>query len=386
MMEKREGGCSRRERLEVMATALVPAALGKAAPATILAGRLSWLAPALALPVGLGLCPVWERLGKRDLSRGLEEAFGKAGGGVTAWLYLLWALVLLADAARRYSERLLTVSEGEGARWLFLLSALGLCLWLGRGCGERFARAGRLLFLAVGATLGAVLLLALPGIDGQNLWPPEGADWRQLPGAGALCLSLGGYGIYALCLPRREEDEAKRVWPWAAGGGAVLAALLFIVVGTFGPTLTGGMREPFLFLLEGVQVPGAFRRGEAGLIAVLALADLVLLTLLGRGATALWQRLIPVFPGLGWIPVTAAFALAGILPGLEQGWAWLAAAVPAGNLIFGVLLPVLSVLTIQARERKKRRTTCSGRDDKGEADVAVKPDGKKSGGENEKKC
>ncbi len=386
MKQEGKNGCSRRERLEVTAVALVPAALGIVAPTVMLAGRLSWLAPALALPVGLGLCPVWGRLGRQDLSRGLEEAFGRVGGRLIETFYFLWALALLADAARRYAERLLTISEGEGVRWIFLLSAFGLCLWLSRGSGGTFARTGRLFFLAVGVTMGGILLLALPGMDWQNLWPPEGADWRELPGSAALCLSLGGYGVYALCLPRREGDGMKETWPWAAGGCAALAALLFVVVGAFGPVLAGQMGDPFLFLLEGVQVPGAFRRGEAGLIAVLALADLVLLTLLSRGAAALWKGLVPVFPGLGWLLVAAAFALSGVLPSLGRGWGRLAAEVPVGNLIFGVLLPVLSVLTIKVRERRKREATFCGGKSRKEVNVAVKPDGKKSSGENEKKC
>jgi len=379
-------GCSRRERLEVTAAALVPAALGLLGPAVMLAGRVSWLGPALALPVGLCLCPVWGRLGRESLDRGLEEAFGRAGGKLAELLYLLWALALLTDAARRYSQRLLTVSQGEGARWLFLLAALGLCLWLGRGDGAAFARTGRLFFLAVGAALGLILLLALPGADWKNLWPPAGMDWRELPGSGALCLSLAGYGVYALLLPRREGDGLNRTWPWAAWGCGVLGALLFIVVGVFGPALTWQLEDPFLSLLEGVQVPGAFRRGEAGLVAVLALADIVLLALLSRGATALWRELVPVFPGLGWIPVGAAFILAGVLPGLGQAWGQLVAAVPAGNLILGVLLPVLAVLTIEVRERRKKRATFCGGNFVGKADVAVKPGKEKSCGENEKKC
>lgn len=354
MKQEQNGGCSRRERLEVTAAALIPAALGLLGPTIMLAGRVSWLAPALALPVGVLLCRVWGRLGERDLSQGLEEAFGQKAGKLIQLLYLLWAVALLIDAARRYSERLLAVSEGEGARWLFLLSALGLCLWLGRGSGEVFARTGRLFFLVVGVTLAAILVLALPGVDWKNLWPTERTDWRELPGSGALCLSLGGYGVYALCLPRREGDGIKETWPWAIWGCGIFAALLFIVVGVFGPALGGRLREPFLYLLEGVQVPGAFRRGEAGLITVLALADLVLLTLLSRGCIVLWQRLVPVFPGLGWLLPGAAFALAGVAPDRWRVWGQLWAALPAGNLVLGVLLPAFAVLTIKTRGGRKK--------------------------------
>ena len=386
MKQEIKSGCSRRERLETAAVALFPAALGLLAPMVMLAGRLAWLSPVLALPLGLGLRPVWERLGEKDLGRGLEEAFGRLGGKLSSVLYFFWALALLVDAARRYSERLLTISEGEKVRWLFLLSALILCLWLGRGNGGIFVRTGRLFLLAVGVTAGIILLLALPGVEWRNLWPPEQADWRELPGAAALCLSLAGYGVYVLCLSRQKGKSVGKHWHWTAGGCAALAAVLFIIVGTFGPTLTGQLGDPFLFLLEGVRVPGAFRRGGAGLVAVLALADLALLTLLSRGAMTLWRGLISAFSGLAWAPVAAAFVLAGILPGWGRAWGRLAAIIPVGNLIFGILLPVLSVLTIRVREHRKKQATFCGNKFKEKADVAVKQGGKKSGKENEKKC
>lgn len=384
MREGGQGGCSRRERLEVTAAALVPAALGLLAPSAALAGRLSWLAPVLALPVGLCLGPVWARLGERDLGGGLREAYGGGGGRLAVVLYLLWALVLLADAARRYTERLLTIYEGEEVRWLCLLAALGLCLWLGRGRGTAFARGGRCFFLAVGATLGIILLLALPGVEWKNLWPPEGRDWWGLPGAAALSLSLAGYGVYALCLTGQGGQEGRR--SWAPLGCGALAALLLVVVGTFGPALASGLKDPFLYLLEGVRVPGAFRRGEAGLIALLALGDLVLLTLLSRGAVTLWREAVPLFPGLGWVPAAAALLLAGALPGMGRTWGWLPGILPRGNLFFGVLLPVLSVLTIEVRKARKRKAIFSGAKSEEKADVAVKGPGKKSGEENEKKC
>lgn len=385
-MVKTSGGCSRRERLEVAAAALIPAGLGLLGPAILLAGRLSWLGPLLALPVGLCLGPVWRRLGERDLPAGLRAAFGRVGGKAAALLYFLWALALLADAARRYSERLLTISEGEGVRWFFLVTALALCLWLGRGDGAVLARSGQLFAMAVLATLGGALLLSLPGVDWMNLWPPEGTEWQGLPGSGALCLSLTGYGIYVLCLPRQRERDGGKTWPWAAWGCGLYAALLFIVVGTFGPALAGRMGEPFLYLLEGVQVPGAFQRGEAGLVALLTLADLALLTVLSRGSMALWRELAPPFSGAGCLPVGAAFALAGVLPGLGRAWGWLAAILPRGNLLLGVLLPVFAVLTIRFRESQKSWTTFCGEERKEEADVAVKPGDKKSNEENEKKC
>lgn len=371
MNGERRRGCSRRERLELTAAALVPAALGLLGRAVDRGGRVSWLGPLAALPVGLFLCYAWNRLGERDLGGGLEGAFGRWGGRAAEVLYLLWAAVLLAECGARYAQRFQTLFEGEGTRWLFLGTALVLCLWLGRGEGAVLARTGRIFFLAVWVTLGLVLLLALPGVDWRNLWPPERTDWAGLPRSGGLCLSLAGYGVYALCLPHAPERNGEKGWPWAVWGCGALGAALLLVTGTFGPALAAEMEEPFFFLLEGVRVPGAFRRGEAALAAVLALGDVTLLALLTRGCETLWGDLAPGPRWGGAALAAAGFWAAGMLPGREVVWAGLEKAVPVGNLVLDVLLPAFAVLTRRFRERRKKGAIFCGGKPEDQEDVAV---------------
>lgn len=385
MSRKTVGCCSRRERLEVMAAALTPAALVALTPAVRAAGRLGWLCPILALPVGLWLCFVWRRLGEKGLCRGLEEAFGSFGGKAVQIFYLLWGLLLLCHSGERYAGRLLIVFEGEGARWFFLTAALALSLWLGREPGAAFARAGRIFFLAALVMVGAALLLALPGVDWRNLWPPERTDWQGLALGGGWMLSLSGYGVYALSLSRRREEEV-RSWPWTVWGCGLLAALTLVVTGAFGPTLAGRMKEPFLYLLEGVQVPGVFRRGEAALAAVLTLGDLVLLTLLVRGCVSLWRRVVPVWPWGGGVLAAGSLLVAGLLPGWGNAEAWLTRWLPAGNLMAGVVIPTLGIFLKKGKKKESERPIFSVEKELDKADVAEKEEGKKSCIKNEKKC
>lgn len=358
MNGKHNGGVSRRERLALIVTALVPGTLGILGLFTASAGRLGWLGPVIALPVGLLLRRVWESLGERELLLGLESALGKGLGKCLEALYLLWALFLMAERAGGYARRLMTTVEGEPTRWLFLGVAVVLGLWLSRGQGVALARAGKLFFLATTVVLGIALLLTLPGVDWKNLWPPRSGDPAGLPVAAVTALSLSGYGVYALCLPRGGEDQTRPI-AWTTWSCLILTGLTLAVVGAFGPALTARVEEPFLLLLQGVMVPGAFQRGEAALIMALSLADWLLLALLAWGCKSLWRALTGLDRGSGWMAAGAILA-AGLLPrwpGLQNEMTKMAV---WGNLIFGVGIPTFAVLTKKGKRKPKGEAIFSG--------------------------
>lgn len=369
------------QRRSLTLTALLPAALGLLGPLCS-AGRLSWLGPVLALPAGLWLCLLWRELGREGLPLALEGAFGRWFGRAAQLGYLLWALALLCGSAQKYAHRLGRLLPGTER--FFLLSALAVCLWLSRGREEIFARTGRLFFLMTAVALLVALALAVPGLDWRNLWPPEWDDLVGIPYSALLGLSLAGYGVYALCLPCREEG--RNCFGGAVWGCAALAWLLLTVVGTFGPKLAGSLDEPFLMALQGVEVPGAFRRGEAALAAALTLADFALLALLGRSCRSLWERAVSRGWAWGGYVLPALAILAAGLLGKGGGWRQGADWLPAGNLIFGVVIPALAVLGQKVRRSKKEQPIFSAPKMAEKADVGGKIAGKKSRKENQKKC
>lgn len=365
-------GMSGRQRGPLLLCALLPAALGLLR-SLCSAGRLSWLGPVLALPAGLWLCLLWRELGREGLPLGLERAFGRGFGKLAQLLYLLWALALLAESARIYAHRLGRLLPG--AEWFFLLAALAVSLWLARGRDAAFGRAGRIFFLAVAAALVFALALAVPGLDWKNLWPPERGDLVGVAYSALLCLSLAGYGVFALCLPCREEGKG---WGWAVWGGAALAWLLLTVVGSFGPRLAAELDQPFLMALQGVEVPGAFRRGEAALAAALTLADFALLALLSRGCSSLWERAAGKRGGWGGYALAAAAFLAAGTLGKSGLWRPVSEWFPAGNLVFGVVIPALAVLGRKVRETKNSPPIFSAPKTAEKADVGGKMTDKKS--------
>lgn len=361
-----------RGRAPLLWTALAAGGLGLLGPALTQGGRLSWLGPLVCLPLALGVGWLWRKMG--DLPAGMERAFGPPALA----LYYLWSLVLLTESAIGYARRLVATLPGDSP-WLFLAAAALLCPWLCRGDGRVALRAGRLFFGAVAVVLTLAAVLSLPGLRWENLWPMEEAAVSGLPASALLWLSLAGYGVYGLCLPGADlSQEEGRVWPWGVAVCCLLAGLLLALTGSFGWALAGGRAEPILLLLEGVQVPGVFRHGEAALEGGLALADLTLMTVLMYGAKALWGRLLPRRSSRwGLIPAAGAILAAGLLP--DGWWAVLGERVaPAGNLLFGAVGPALALLTIRRRKGQGGGATFCDRGTAEKADVGGMGTGKKS--------
>lgn len=321
------------ERGRVTAVALVPVMLGLVAPLCEKAGRLAWLAPVLALPVGAVLFRLWRRAAGRTLPELLEAGFGRRDGKVVQLLYIMWGHILLTESARRYARRLSALAGGENVRWLYLVVGLLLALWLGRD-GKRLLRAGRLFFDTVAAVLAVTVVLSLPKVDWKRLYPPDGADWAGLPEGALLVAALAGYAVFGLCLPGGE-----RTGRWTLMGCGTLAVLTAVAVGMFGPALAARMEEPFLLLFES---------GGAILSAVVALADLALFAFLVRGCGSLWEGLLD---GRGrWGEITlemGALLGAGLFPAAEVGesvFLW-------GGVLMGIVLPGVVVFTGEVTER-----------------------------------
>ena len=342
-----------------MLAALIPGMLALLGPLAAAAGGLAWLCPVAALPVGLLLCKVWEPLGVEGLPRGLGSAFGPWVGKILMGAYLGWSVVLLVWAAGRYADRWMSVTPNEEARWLILAVGLGLCLWLGRGKGVALVRAGEVFLLWAGAALAFALLLSLPALDWKNLWPPEGAHWAGIPAGLAAVLSLNGLGIYGLCLP--AGDAAGGSFRKTIAGCGVFGWLILTVIGALGPALAARGEEPFLLLLQGVAVPGAFRRGEAALMAALTLADWGLLSLLIWAGRSLWRELDPGLKGWGyWLPAAGAFLAAGVFSKQELQGALFENWLVIGNLIFGIGVPTAAFLLKWGKRSMEKNATCSG--------------------------
>jgi len=334
------------QRRMLLLTALLPAAVNLLQAPVAAAGDLAWICPLIALPVGYALCKSVEHV------RGWQE-----GSKITAVLCLVWGLVLLFFSAASYSHRLLLGLNGSGNRPLFLIVSLLLVLYLNRS-DNVLLRTAKLFFPTVMCALGIVVVVALPAIQWDNLWPLD-AQWSGMRGVVGLVagtgqvISLAGYAIFTCLLgtpqahsqPNGAEDTDKTISEveptektsglfWMMAGGGVLAVLLLILLGAFGVHLTLRMDEPFLYLMGGAGLAGGFHRGEAVLMTLIAVGDLTLLALLARICAKTWERLCSPSGRYTWLPVSAALLGAIFLPDGKVPVVWERVVLPIGNLLF----------------------------------------------------
>lgn len=308
------------------------------------AGSAAWLCPLLAGAAAAGLALLAGR-GNRaapDLCRRVEGRWGKRAARVIALLLFLWGLFLLMAHASRVGGRL---ADALRASPMVLTAAvLLLAGWLAAEGAAAFARAGEIFALAVGFGFGLILLFGVFRLrwDYIILW--ERSELAQVPGGALAVLGTLGVGCYALVLlgDVREEPRGGRRWlPWLAALFGLTAAGVVLVLGRFGPALTGEIQRPFFQMVSGLGFEGAFQRLEQLASALWILGDEALLGLLVLSL----RRLLAFAFGveerrrLGWYLLALVFVgtlASGFWNGVMDG-----AVLPAGNLIAGGVMVLL---------------------------------------------
>lgn len=279
------------------------------------------------------------------LAQGLMEGFGSLGGRLCLFIYIVWGEVLLTLRLRLSAQRLLGAGERDGAVWFFLIVMAGMAVWMARGQLGALGRCAQLMFTALVCTAGAVLLLGLSQIRGENLlpdrdWTALGAARSVLPGMGAL-----GYGLFVgfLIQPGEEEHPRRRWLVWTAWGCVALGLAQTILVGCFGPKLTLRLSSPFFQLAKSVGVEGAFQRLESLVTAIWTFSDLLLLAVIlwgiRRAAAALWPKASPK----AVVAMAAAPAAVVALALFDEGLSARSTAeilLPGGSVVLGIVVPL----------------------------------------------
>ena len=350
-----------RQMLAVTFAALLsPAARVLPGHTAALGGTGAWLSTLAALPAALLLCLIVFALlrgGEDGLTGAFRRALGERAGRVLTLIYLLWGLFLLSAQARLFGLRFLTTSYRDAPLPLFLLAALGATLWLAWRGMAAFARTGQIFAIALAVGLGVALVLGVVHVHPGNLLPLWFDDVPSVLRATPAALSVLSYGIFAAFpgpVTARNGDR-RRALGWTVKLCLALTALQAVCLGSFGPGLVARMDTPFFMMVKGIGVSGAFARVESVFIALWAVSDLALMTLL---TLACWKMLCTLLPACGRLSApwpVAAGALAGALflfPDAFTLEKWMAAAGEWGGLILGFAVPAAVLGVYVLRQRK----------------------------------
>jgi hypothetical protein len=313
------------------------------------AGRGGWLVALCALPVVLAaLWAVWgtQTAGGPALGRGTET--------VLVVVYLAWTLLDLALALRLCAARL-AVIYGQGPALACAGALLAVAVWMGLGKRAALARAGEVFYLALTVALGGVLLLSVGQVEGKNL-DLALTDAAALPGSGLRAAGLL-LNLLPAAAPGRGTGKAgdgKRAVKWVLAFTVALTLLLGAVIGCLGPKLTALLPAPFLTMVQGLGVQGAFQRTEALVSALWALSDLILVSLLLHTWRGLANRLYRgAWSRWSILPASAAAVAVGwtAFSDGDAARAFCRDVLPAVGLALGLVVPALVRLLLYIRKK-----------------------------------
>lgn len=346
---------SLRQMMVLLATALLaPATDLLPALAAQKAGGAGWLSVLVALP--LLLIALWAAAGISE-GGGLCQTLGRVPGSILTLIYMIWTLLALALSLRLSGARLAEI-YGEGPAFLCTAALLVVAVWMGLGKTSAFARAGEIFYLALAVALAGVLLLAAFKVEGSN-FRLSGSEAAALPGSGAATAGLFLNVFPAAALGRRvtvrSYNGRRAIW-WIAAFCVAVTLLLGAVIGCLGPQLTARLRAPFLIMVQGLGVKGAFQRTEALFAALWTLSDLTLAGLLLHTWRELTDQLRPGKWSRWSILSAAVAALAGgwlLFPTAEKARIFCREVLPTIGLVFGLICPLLARILLRIRKKEK---------------------------------
>lgn len=310
-------------------------------------GGGGWLLPMFVLPVLLAA------LRTQSGVFGLPKSFLRS---IIYIMYMVLVLVVLMVSLRLCSIRLEQIYGAVPAR-VGTAALLLAAIWMSLGKTAALARAGEIFYLALAVTVAGVILLGAAQVELANLMPTS-SDFASLPRAGIAAAGIILNVCPAGVLGRKVtvgNNARRKVIGWTAAFCIVLVLVLAVVIGCLGPKLAARLPSPFLIMVQGVGIDGAFQRTEALVAALLVLSDFVLIGLLLQAWKTLAEDVRPGQWGRWSIFVAAPVAVLGwlLFPAAEDVREFSLTVLPATGVLFGLILPVfLSAISFAKKGRK----------------------------------
>ena len=304
---------SLRQLLSLLFAALFPLCTERLPSRTASAGGAGWLCPLLAGAAAIGILALLCRrplLGQANLTEGK----GWQTKPLTA-LFLLWTLFLASGHGARIGSRL---SDALRASPVLLgLAVLALAAWMAAGGLPSFARACEIFALAVGAGFLLIAVFGVFRLRGEYLVLFSMEEVGAVPGRALSVLGTAAVGVCALFFlgDVTPEKGGRDILLRRTGGFFLMVSLsMLLVLGRFGPALTGKITRPFFQMASGLGLEGAFQRLEEVASALWLLGDGALLGLLLLTARRLAASLLGRQETAGQTWGLAGLAFLGSIP------------------------------------------------------------------------
>lgn len=342
---------SLRQVMVLLFTALlVPAVDLLPALAAKTSGGGGWMLPLGALP--LLLVALWARDG---------IPFGEKRGAYTIIyiMYMLLILLLLTVALKLCALRLGQI-YGDGPALPAAIALLAAAVWMGWGKPAAFARAGEIFYLAIAVVLAGVVALGIFQVEPGNL-AVSAAQAGTIP-RGSLLTAGIILNVYPACVlgnqVKGDRNNGRRAVGWTVAYCVAAALILVAVIGCIGPALAGELPSPFLIVVQGIGIDGAFQRTEALVATLWTLSDFVLMGLLLHSWRGFARQLRPG-RWEKWSMCAAAVAAAAagffLLSDSEVFRRFCAAVLPVTGIVFGLVFPLfLKAIHVIGRRGKCR--------------------------------
>ncbi len=343
---------STRQMMVLLAVALlVPATDILPSAAARWVGRGGWLIALLVLPVLL--LALWA-CSKVFCGDDLCARLGKPMGYTIIIIYLVWTLFVLSLVFRVSAARMEMI-YAEAPPIFFGAGVAAVGIWMGRGRASALARAGEIFYLALTVVLAGVLVLALSRVEWSNLHP---VAWKSLPrgsfSAAGILLNVAPVAILGARVPKRMRS-VRKVLGWTSVFCGAVCLVLLVVLGSVGVRLCMRLDIPYLIMVQGLGIKGAFQRLEAPVAAMWLLSDLILAGMLLRAgndyvvavASERWGRWsVPVIAlvalGVGWL----------LFPKGETLRAFCVDVLPMTGVVLGLVIPLLLTIVLRVRQKK----------------------------------
>lgn len=315
-------------------------------------GQGGWL-------IGLGVLPVlllafWS-CSKVFCGNEICATVGKPMGYTIIIIYMVWILFALAVTLRLSAARMEVIySKVPSIFFAVLLAAVAA--WMGMGKASALARAAEIFYLALTVLLALVLLLASFKIEWRNLYP---VAWGGLPAGSAvaagICLNIAPAAILGARVPRKTRS-VRRACGWIIAFCAAVVVVLVAVLGSVGSGLSARLDIPYLIMVQGLGIKGAFQRTEALVAAMWLLSDVILAGVLlcawKEYATQLksekWGRWS--VPGAALVALVAGWLLFSDKQNVRMFYQDI---LSAAGIVLGLIVPMILLLISYARRKRR---------------------------------